>query len=247
MLHREALGEKDLWRVVRVPGTGDEDRCSLQREYRTLVKERSRSVNRIKGLLASQGLVAPRVDARFLEWLAMERLWDGSEVPSGVRARIQREYARWRFTHDQVLAIDKERGDRMKDLSNVNLEKVRALFAVKGIGLGAAWTWGLEFFAWRDFRNGKEVDALAGLTPTPYQSGESDHELGISRAGNRWVRGLAIEIAWGWLRHQPESALTQWYNRRFARGGPRARKVGIVALARKLLVSLWRYVETGAL
>jgi transposase len=177
----------------------------------------------------------------------MERLWDGSEVRSGVRARIQREYARWRFTHDQVLAIDKERGDRMKDLSNVNLEKVRALFAVKGIGLGAAWTWGLEFFAWRDFRNGKEVDALAGLTPTPYQSGESDHELGISRAGNRWVRGLAIEIAWGWLRHQPESALTQWYNRRFARGGPRARKVGIVALARKLLVSLWRYVETGAL
>ena len=103
------------------------------------------------------------------------------------------------------------------------------------------------FFSWRHFRNGKEVGALAGLAPTPYQSGDSEHELGISRAGNRWVRGLAIEIAWGWLRHQPDSALTHWYNERFARGGPRARKVGIVALARKLLVALWRYVETGAL
>jgi transposase len=247
MLHREALGEKDLWSVVHVPAVEDEDARSLQREYRTLVKERSRSVNRIKGLLASQGLVAPRIDARFLEWLATTRLWDGSEVPPGVRARVEREHARWRFTRDQVLALDKERRDRTKDLANPKLDKVRALFALRGIGLGAAWTWGLELFTWRNFRNGKEVGALSGLAPTPYQSGESEHELGISRAGNRWVRGLAIEIAWGWLRHQPDSALTRWYNERFARGGPRARKVGIVALARKLLVALWRYVETGAL
>jgi transposase len=247
MLHREALGEKHLWSVVRVPAVEDEDARSLQREYRTLVKERSRSINRIKGLLASQGLVAPRIDARFLEWLAKARLWDGSEVPPGVRARVEREHARWQFTRDQVLALDKERRKRTKDLANPKLDKVRALFALRGIGLGAAWTWGLEFFTWRDFRNGKEVGALSGLAPTPYQSGESEHELGISRAGNRWVRGLAIEIAWGWLRHQPDSALTRWYNERFARGGPRARKIGIVALARKLLVALWRYVETGAL
>ena len=85
------------------------------------------------------------------------------------------------------------------------------------------------------------------VAPTPYQSGDLEHELGISRAGNRWVRGLSIEIAWGWLRHQPRSALSLWYQERFARGGPRARKVGIVALARKLLVALWRYVETGVL
>lgn len=247
MLQREALGEKNLWSVVHVPAVEDEDARSLQREYRTLVKERSRSSNRIKGLLASQGLVAPGIDPRFLEWLSTARLWDGSPVPPGVRARMEREYARWRFTHDQVLAIDKERRDRTKDLTDRNLEKVRALFALKGIGLGAAWTWGLEFFSWRNFRNGKQVGALSGLAPTPYQSGESDYELGISRAGNRWVRGLAIEIAWGWLRHQPDSVLSRWYNERFARGGPRARKVGIVALARKLLVALWRYVETGVL
>lgn len=247
MLHREALGEKDVWSVVHVPSVADEDARSLQREYRTLVKERSRSSNRIKGLLASQGLVAPRIDGQFLAWLATVRLWDGSAVPSGMRARIEREFARWRFTRDQVLALEKERRDRTKDETDRSLEKVRALFALKGIGLGAAWTWGLEFFTWRNFRNGKEVGALSGLAPTPYQSGDSEHELGISRAGNRWVRGLAIEIAWGWLRHQPDSALTHWYNERFARGGPRARKVGIVALARKLLVALWRYLETGAL
>lgn len=247
MLHREALGEKDLWSVVHVPAVADEDARSLQREYRTLVKERSRSSNRIKGLLASQGLVAPRIDGRLLDWLASARLWDRSPVPVGLRARIEREFARWRFTHDQVLALEKERRDRTKDETDRSLEKVRALYALKGIGLGAAWTWGLEFFTWRNFRNGKQVGALAGLAPTPYQSGESDHELGISRAGNRWVRGLAIEIAWGWLRHQPDSALTHWYHERFARGGPRARKVGIVALARKLLVALWRYVETGTL
>lgn len=127
------------------------------------------------------------------------------------------------------------------------LEKVRRLYALRGIGQGAAWTDGLEFFSCRNFRNGKEVGALAGLAPTPYQSGELEHELGISRAGNRWVRGLSIEIAWGWLRHQPNSALSRWYRERFARGGPRAHKVGIVALARKLLVALWRYVEAGVI
>lgn len=247
MLQREALGETGVWSVVRVPSVADEDARSLQREYRTLVKERSRSSNRIQGLLASQGLVAPRIEGRFVAWLASARLWDGSPLPSGMRARVEREYERWRFTHDQVLALQKERRDRTKDETDRSLHKVRALFALKGIGLGAAWTWGLEFFSWRDFHNGKEVGSLSGLAPTPYQSGESEHELGISRAGNRWVRGLAIEIAWGWLRHQPDSALSRWYQERFARGGPRARKIGIVALARKLLVALWRYVETGVL
>jgi transposase len=247
MLHREALGEKEVWSVVHVPSVADEDARSLQREYRTLVKERSRSSNRIKGLLASQGLVAPRIDQRFPEWLASARLWDGSPVPSGMRARVEREFARWCFTHDQILALERERRDRTKDETDRSLEKVRALYAIKGIGLGAAWTWGLEFFTWRDFRNGKQVGALSGLAPTPHRSGELEHELGISRAGNRWVRGLAIEIAWGWLRHQPDSALSRWYQERFARGGPRARKVGIVALARKLLVALWRYVETGVI
>jgi transposase len=247
MLLREALGENRVWSVVRVPSVKDEDARSLQREYRTLVKERTRSANRIQGLLASHGLAPDRIDAKLPEWIASVRLWDGSALPAGARARILREFERWTFTHKQVLAIEKERRDRMKNREEEGLEKVRRLYALRGIGEGAAWTYGLEFFSWRGFRNGKEVGALAGLTPTPHHSGDSEHELGISRAGNRWVRGLSIEIAWGWLRHQPDSALSRWYQERFARGGPRARKVGIVARARNLLVALWRYVETGVL
>jgi transposase len=247
MLLREALGEKKLWSVVNVPRVADEDARSLQREYRTLVKERTRSVNRIRGLLASQGVRCDRIDKHLAAWLIQVRLWDGSPLPAGIRARLEREFARWRFTHAQVAEIDKERRHRTQDLADLSLEKVRRLHELKGIGLGAAWTYGLEFFSWRAFKNGKEVGALAGLTPTPHQSGDSERELGISRAGNRWVRGLAIDIAWGWLRHQPNSALSRWYQERFARGGPRARKIGIVALARKLLVALWRYLETGVL
>jgi transposase len=105
----------------------------------------------------------------------------------------------------------------------------------------------MEFFGWRAFRNRREVGALAGLTGTPYQSGDSQQEQGISKAGNRWVRGMAIEIAWSWLRYQPESDLARWYCGRFAKGGKRQRKIGIVAVARKLLVELWRYLETGAI
>lgn len=247
MLLREALGENDVWSVVHVPAAADEDARSLQREYRTLVKERTRSTNRILGLLANQGLVPERVDAGLPAWLETAHLWDGTPIPPGLRQRVRREFERWLFTHQQVLAIEKERRNRTKDETDAGFDKVRQLYGLKGIGLGAAFTYGLEFFSWRQFRNGKEVGALAGLAPTPHQSGDTEHELGISRAGNRWVRGMAIEIAWGWLRHQPDSALSRWYQQRFARGGPRARKVGIVALARKLLVALWRYVETGLL
>jgi transposase len=247
MLLREALGEEKVWSVVRVPSVKDEDARSLQREYRTLVKERTRSANRIQGLLANHGLASDRIDRKLPEWIASVRLWDGSPLPAGARARILREFERWTFTHKQVLAIEKERRDRMKNPEEEDLEKVRRLYALRGIGEGAAWTYDLEFFSWRGFRNGKEVGALAGLTPTPHHSGDLEHELGISRAGNRWVRGLSIEIAWGWLRDQPASALSRWYQDRFARGGPRARKVGIVALARKFLVALWRYVETDVL
>lgn len=103
----------------------------------------------------------------------------------------------------------------------------------------------MEFFAWRQFRNRRQVGALAGLTPTPYASGSSNREQGISKAGNRSVRGLAIEIAWIWLRYQPDSELSRWYQERFGHGNSRLRRVGIVALARKLLIALWRYLETG--
>ena len=115
------------------------------------------------------------------------------------------------------------------------------------VGIESAWLFVMEFFAWRAFTNRRQVGGLAGLTPTPHQSGELQRELGISKAGNREVRWMAIEIAWSWLRHQPESALSQWYNARFGAGSSRIRRIGIVALARRLLIELWRYLETGAL
>jgi transposase len=119
------------------------------------------------------------------------------------------------------------------------------LMKLKAIGPNSAWLFVMEFFGWREFRNRREVGGLAGLTPTPYQSGEESREQGISKAGNRPVRTMAIEIAWGWLRYQPDSELTLWFYENFGHGGKRMRKVGIVALARKLLVALWRYLETG--
>ncbi len=115
MLLREALGEDKVWSVVRVPSVDDEDARSLQREYRTLVKERTRSANRIRGLLASHGVAPDRIDAKIPEWIASVRLWDGSPLPARARARILREFERWTFTHKQVLAIEKERQDRRRD------------------------------------------------------------------------------------------------------------------------------------
>jgi len=123
---------------------------------------------------------------------------------------------------------------------------MRQLARLGAVGEAIATVLVREFFGWRTFRNGREVGALAGLVPTPYQSGTQHREQGISKAGNRHVRHMAVELAWCWLRYQPQSALAQWYGAHFGAGGPGRRRVGVVALARKLLIALWRYLETGA-
>jgi transposase len=149
--------------------------------------------------------------------------------------------------HAQVCQAGNEQERRLRTGLEPHLAQVRRLMGLKAVGVRTAWVLVAELFAWRDIRNGKELGALAGLTPTPYQSGQSEREQGISKAGNKHVRGLIVEAAWLWLRWQPGSDLSQWYARRFGAGGRRARKVGIVALARKLLVALWRYVDRGEL
>jgi len=116
---------------------------------------------------------------------------------------------------------------------------------LRAIGENGAWVYVQEFFGWREFNNRKEVGAAAGLTPTPYESGTEKRERGISKAGSRHIRAVAIEVAWAWLRYQSDSQLSRWFGERFSRGGPRARKIGIVALARKLLIALWRYLKDG--
>jgi transposase len=125
------------------------------------------------------------------------------------------------------------------------VEKAWRLFSLRGIGIESAWIYGTEYFGWRKFQNRKQVGSLAGLTPTPFESGTKEREQGIGKDGSRWVRGVAIEQAWAWLRFQPASDLSKWYERRFGHGSKRLRKIGIVALARKLLIALWHWVEHG--
>ena len=243
-LMRYERGEKKVWHVVRVPGLEAEDRRQFHRELEDLKVERTQHTNRIKGLLAGQG-VRLEIGASFLERLKAVRLWDGRPIPEGLKARVEREYERLQFIQGQVRELEAQRVEAIRRSVDPEVEKVRQLLRLKGIGLNSAWVNTMEFFAWREFHNGKEVGGLAGLTPTPYQSGASSRERGMSKAGNRHVRALAIEIAWGWLRYQPESELSQWYQRRFGDGSSRVRRIGIVALARKLLVAQWRYLETG--
>jgi len=246
MLLRYQQGELKVWSVVHVPGVAEEDQRQLHRELLALKRERTHHINRMKGVLASQG-VALEVKTDFLERLEAVRLWDGSPVPPGLQALLVREHERLQLVREQVHQIEVTRNEALHTSSDPAIEQVRRLLRLKGIGVNSAWVYVMEFFSWRAFHNRRELGSLSGLTPTPYQSGESARERGISKAGNRPVRAMAIEIAWSWLRNQPNSQLSRWYHRRFAKGSSRVRRIGIVALARKLLIALWRYLENGVL
>ena len=245
-LIRYRSGERKVWSVVHVPSVEDEDRRHLNRELAAVKKDRTRHNNRIKGLLVGQG-VRLAVKDDFLEQLDAVRTWDGSPIPPGLQMRLRREYERMKLAERQIKELERDRIDAIRHSEDPSVDMVRQLLKLKGIGLNSAWLYTMEFFSWRKFKNRKQVGALAGLTPTPHASGSSSRERGMSKAGNRHVRGMAVEIAWGWLRYQPESELTKWYEERFGHGSSRMRRIGIVALARRLLVELWRYLETGAI
>ena len=246
MMIRYDQGENKVWRVVNVPSEEAEDKRQLHRELQQLKKERTSHNNRIKGLLACQG-INMKVSKDFLEKMEVMRLWNGKPIPVGLRDRLVREYGRMEFVNQQIEELEAQRQEILRKSDDPDVQMVRALMRLKGLGINSAWMFVMEFFSWRDFRTRREVGALAGLTATPHSSGSSHHDRGISKAGNCYVRGTIIEIAWTWLRCQPNSELSQWFERRFGEGSKRIRKIGIVALARKLLVELWRYLETGAL
>lgn len=246
LLARYWNGERRVWSVVRVPSPEAEDARHIHRELMTLKRDRTRLTNRIKGLLATQGAEV-ELGPGFRAQLEELRLWDRLSLPERLHSRLAREWTKVEVLNAQIREVEAERRELLRTSDEPAIEQVRQLLALRGIGINSAWLYVMEFFAWREFRNRREVGALAGLCPTPHQSGDSSKELGIEKAGNRHIRAMAIEIAWGWLRHQPESALTQWYNERFGHGSSRVRRIGIVALARKLLIALWRYLETGAL
>ena len=245
MLVRYEQGEKDVWGVLHVPTVAEEDARQLHRELETLREEQTGHSNRIQGLLAAQGLTMS-VNRQFPQRLSKLRLWDGTPLPADLKRRLLREFERMQVVNRQIRELENERGRRIRqDEKDPAIAQVRQLMRLKGIGDNSAWLYVREVFGWRKIKNRRQLGALVGLTGSPYQSGTLHIEQGISKAGNRRVRAMGIEIAWGWLRYQPQSELSLWYERRFAHGGKRLRRIGIVALARKLLVALWRYLETG--
>jgi transposase len=245
MLLRYLGGETEAWSVVTPPTADDEDRRQLHRELLERKDERTAHGNRIKGLLANHGLAMPVVGPDFPERLADLRRWDGSAVGPDLTARLLREHQRWQFVDRQIKDLENERRKRLRRDDTAHVEPMRRLLQLGGVGLNGAWLLVQELFGWRRISNRTQLGALVGLTPTPYQSGSSAREQGISKAGNQRLRKPLVELAWGGLRWQPASALSRWDDRRVAGGGPRARKVGLVALARKLSVALWRYLEHG--
>jgi transposase len=245
MLVRWCNGERKVWSVVRPPSAEDEDHRQLHRELIALKAERTAHSNAIKGMLAALGLQCT-VNESLPQRLEDLRQWNDQGVPPGLRQRILREFERWQMVNRQIRELEKQRAEKIRDDRTPHVELIRRLLMLRGIGPNGAWLLVEEIFGWRQIGNRRELGSLAGLAPTPYASGESRREQGISKAGNRRVRWMMVQLAWCWLQYQPDSALSQWYVRRFGAGNSRQRKIGIVALARKLLVALWQYLETGA-
>jgi transposase len=244
LLLRLAAGEAGVLSIVQVPTSEQEDARQLHRELQALKQEGTQHVNRIKGLLASLGLTI-EIDKDFPQKLQELRQWDGRPVPPGLAQRLLHEFERLQLVNRQVRERCRERSRAIKEQSSPAIVQVRKLLGLRAIGPNGSWLLVQEYFGWRKFAGRKQVASLAGLTPTPYASGGADYEQGISKAGNRRIRWMMVELAWSWLRFQPHSQLSGWYAARFGRGSSRQRRIGIVALARKLLVQLWRYLQTG--
>lgn len=252
-LVRYDRGQTDIWRIVEVPTVEAEDARRPHRELERLQKEATQHKNRIRSLLKLHGISVGRIGGRGWEAaLAAVRCHDGSELPPHLKAELDRETQRLALVNAHIHTLEVERGQALAQAAATEpidpkdpLQQILTLMELKGIGERSAWLFVMEIFGWRTFASGKQVGNYAGMTGTPYDSGASQREQGINKAGNHRVRRMVMEIAWGWVRYQPNSELTQWYLRRFAGGGARLRKVGIVALGRKLLVALWRYLDQG--
>jgi transposase len=244
MLLRYWLGERELWHVVRVPTVAAEDARHGTRRLAMLQEERTRWRNRIHAALMLHG-VRLTITPHFLTQLAAARDWAGAVLPPGVIALVTADWTQ--LTQVQTALREGRRAARRTVRAGATraAQWAARAAALRGIGKESALTLAQEM-AWRDLRNRRQVGALTGLTAVPHDSGTMMQTRGVSRAGNRQLRRLAVELAWAWVKWQPDSALTRWYQRRWARGGTRARKIGIVALARKLLIVVWRYAEGGA-
>lgn len=269
-LIRFDAGDRFACRMVRVPDKDMEDARHINRELKSLKNERTSHTNRIKGLLVASGCSDVIIDHDFPRWL--EQAVGGGGQPLGRRLveRLQREFERLRLVTDHIRQLEKHQHamirQAQKDIARSEIapaeeadppkpldaeERIAAiaehLAQLGGIGVVTAWTLAAEIFTWRDIQNRRQLAAFVGLVPTPYSSGDEAKEQGISKSGRSDLRVLMIEIAWLWLQYQPQSDLSRWYRKRFDDGTARDRKRGIVALARKLLVALGKYVSQGEL
>ncbi|HEX2825720.1 MAG TPA: IS110 family transposase [Burkholderiales bacterium] len=241
MLVRYFGGERRVWQVVRVPTVQEEDARRPHRERERLQRERNAHLNRICSLALLHNVRLQRQRGMQVQVAALE-----GRVPTALLNELRRECERLQLIERQMrelaAAIDAQAESLLEQQG-----PLAALMKVRSIGIKSAWILVNELFGWRRFNNRREVAGCVGLTPTPYDSGGSTREQGISKAGNRRLRALLVELAWLWLRHQPQSALSLWFGERFAGGGKRMRRIGIVAMARRLLVALWRYVQHGVI
>lgn len=239
-LIRWHAGERSVWRVVEVPTVEQEDQRQLSRELGELRGERTRLRNRITSLVVTQG-------SRIRIGRGFEAALSALELPPHLDSRIRREHERLQLVEEQIVRVEAKVEEMVAEPATPLQQAMRDLRRIKGIGRTGAMVIASEAFGWRSFRSGSQVGSYLGLTGTPFQSGDLDRDQGITKAGNHRLRALAIQIAWGWLRFQPDSALTKWFHERFGGVGKRSRKVGIVALARKLMIALWQYTEHGVL
>ncbi len=244
LLLRWAQGERKVWSVVHVPSPAAEAARQLTREIDTVREDRKRVRNRIQALLATQGIRVV-LGPTFPQQVAALTTGDGRPLPAPWRARLEREWAHLEAIDARMRTLTAERAAQIAHGEDRLARVARQLCRVRGIAETSAAVFSAELFGTRAFANGRQLGALTGLVPVPYRSDQRVQDQGISKAGRAELRRLGIQLAWGWVRWQPDSALTQWFTRRFANAGGRSRRIGIVAVARKLLIALWRFVEHG--
>ena len=236
-------GESNRMHVVRVPAVEAESQRHLVRDRGELIKEIGQHRDRIVKLLRTVGCWQP-VEQDFGERLAQGRVYchDGSALPQPLAQRLQRECARMALVQAQLAELEQTLAPQ---LPAPQRQRIEQLMALKAVGRVGATRLVLELF-WRNFNNRRQVGSCLGLTPQPFDSGESRVDQGISKQGNRRVRALLIEMSWMWLRYQPDSDIARWFARRTAGGaGKRSKRIAIVAAARRLAIALWRYLEHG--
>jgi transposase len=244
LLQRWARGETRALRVVHVPTPEAEAARQLTREITTVRIDRRAVRNRIQGLLVAQGIRCT-VTRHFVERLAELQTGDGRPLATTWRDRLAREWAHLQTLESRLATLQTIRDEAIATGGDRVAQVAQRLCQLRGVAETSAAIYSAELFGTRTFTNGRQVGALTGLVPVPYRSDQRVQDQGISKAGRTELRRVSIQLAWAWLRWQPDSALAAWFQRRFAAAGGRSRRIGIVAVARKLVIALWRFVAHG--